>query len=257
MEKATWAIMKHYSQDADHSDCPDGASSWCSFNKDKASGSNTHRPIKNPLRPAVVEAITPLFNRLAKTDFLAAVQEAYTQNPCESYNHLLWSLAPKESYTSTTETSLAVSLSVCLFNRGYYYTLSRMFEKCGIKASNFQKSCWQNLDKQRQRLSDYKQKEEVKLRRKKARRTKCKKQDGFLHEEGTQYKSGHFYESEKKKSQKKKPKRQTKTQSTTANKPSTRSKQNKKPSQSKKEKPTQTKKKDRPSQSKKTGKKTR
>lgn len=226
MEKAIWAIMKHYSKDADHSDCPAGADSWCSFNKDKATGGSTHRPIKNPLRPAVVETIKPLFQRLANTDFLSAVQEAYTQNPCESYNHLLWNLAPKESYTSTTETSLAVSLSVCLYNSGYYYTLSRLFEKCGIQVSDFQKLSWQNLDKQRQRTSDYKQRDEVKLRRKKTRRAKCKKQDAFLHEEGTQYKSGHFYVSEKPKTTKqKKPRRQTKTKASKPKQAKTKGKQ--------------------------------
>ena len=106
-------------------------------------------------------------------------------------------LAPKESYTSTNETSLAVSLSVCLYNSCYYYTLNRQFGKCGIQVYDFQKLSWQNLDKQRQRTSDYKKKDEVKLCLKKTRRAKGKKQDAFLHEEGTQSKSGHFYDSEK------------------------------------------------------------
>ena len=184
MEKATWAILKHYSQKADHSDCPEGESSWCSFNRDKAIGSSsTHRPIKNPLRPAVVEVIKLLFRRLANTDFLSAVQEAYTQNPCKSYNHLLWSLAPKEIYISPIETSLAVSLSVCLFNSGFYYTLTSLMKESDLSVSSFQKVSWNRLDKERQRLSDYKQRDEVKLRRKKTRRAKCKKQDAFLHAE--------------------------------------------------------------------------
>ena len=96
MTEAVWAILKHYSQDADHSDCPKCFDSWCSFNEDTATGDRTHRPIKNALRPAVVETIKPLFKRLAKPSFLANVQECYTQNPCESFNHLLWSLSPKE-----------------------------------------------------------------------------------------------------------------------------------------------------------------
>ena len=37
---------------------------------------------------------------------------------------------------------------------------------------------------------------------KKARRDKCKKQDAFLHVEGTQYESGHFYEADKAKAKK-------------------------------------------------------
>ena len=175
MVKSVWAILKHYSKEADHSDCPTGTNSWCSFNKDKVTGNKTHVPIKNALRPAVVEKITPLFNRLADHGFMASVQECYTHNPCESFNHLLWSLAPKEQYNSTQETSLAVSLAVCLFNNGYYYTVENVIKRCGFAISDHSKIMWNRMDKERQRQSDYRQRDDVKLRRKSSKRQKCKK----------------------------------------------------------------------------------
>ena len=177
---AVWAILKHYSENADHSLCPSGKNSWCSYQKDIANGTSLHLPIKNALRPAVVEVITPLFQRLADRNFIAAVQECYTQNPCESFNHLLWSLAPKEQYSSSIEKSFAVNLSVALFNDGFYKTYSKMMEKCGFKCLNTSKYTWNKLDKERQRRSDYRQRLDVRLKRKKNQKGKMQKTGCFL-----------------------------------------------------------------------------
>ena len=196
MVKAVWAILKHYSstlENPDHGDCPHSVSSWCSYNRDIATGESSHRPIKNALRPAVMEVIKPLFSRLASTTFLVTVKDCYTQNPCESLNHLVWSLAPKEQYTSPQETSLAVSLAACVYNNGLNQTLSSMINKCGLRCKSNMKRIWKRLDHERALRADYRQREEVRLKRKKSKRNKCQKQDAFLHVEGTQYKSQQFH----------------------------------------------------------------
>ena len=99
MSAATLAILSHYTESPSHEDCPQGKDSWCSFNRDKATGQNTYRPIKDPLPNAVVEVIKPLFERLGSPIFLSAVANCRTQNVNESFHHLVWQLAPKETYT--------------------------------------------------------------------------------------------------------------------------------------------------------------
>ena len=84
MSRATHAILKHYSstlENPNHEDCPPGKNSWCSYNRDVASGTNYHQPIKNLLPPAVAVAeIQPLFDRLSSKEFLASCEDGKTQN---------------------------------------------------------------------------------------------------------------------------------------------------------------------------------
>ena len=60
MSKATHAILKHFAsvpEQPHHKDCPMGKDSWCSHNRDKATGHTTHVPMKDPLPEAVVKAM--------------------------------------------------------------------------------------------------------------------------------------------------------------------------------------------------------
>ena len=121
MSKATHAILKHYSSTPEnprHEDCPQGASSWCSFNRDSATGESTHEPIKDPLPPAIIKVVQPIFDRLGSEQFLAGCENCLDQNNNESLHHVIWGMSPKEQFTSQEEASLAVSLGVLLFNNG-------------------------------------------------------------------------------------------------------------------------------------------
>ena len=112
MAKATHAILKHYSstlEEPKHNDCPSGPTSWCSFQHDRANGTNCHKPIKNPLPDAVVEVLQPLFNRLGDETFLVGCENSYTQNRNECLHHVIWGMAAKEMFSSPREISLAIS----------------------------------------------------------------------------------------------------------------------------------------------------
>ena len=50
MSKATLVILYHYMKQANHEYCPKGVNSWCSFNRDKATGNNTPKPVKDPFQ---------------------------------------------------------------------------------------------------------------------------------------------------------------------------------------------------------------
>ena len=104
MSNTTKAILKHYCSTVkkpQHDYCPSGPQSWCSFQRDKATGTNLHKPIKNPLPPAVQKRIEPLFERLSNLAFLTDCSNTLTSNNNESYHYVLWGLAPKEQYTSS------------------------------------------------------------------------------------------------------------------------------------------------------------
>lgn len=192
MSKATHAILKHYSSTPEnprHEDCPTGPDSWCTYNNDSAK----HVPIKDPLPPAVVDVVQPIFDRLGKVEFLVGCEKCLTQNANESLHHLIWSLAPKEQYTSQYETSLAVSLGIMIYNSGMEKTMNKLMSKLNIPVSNSMLAAWRNMDKQRIYSADYKTKPNIKQRRKKRKREKTKKADAFVHQEGIQYKSQQFY----------------------------------------------------------------
>ena len=99
MFRATHAILKHYSstlENTNHEDSLPGKNLWCSYNLDVASGTNYHQPIKNPLPPTVFAEIQPPFDCLGSKEILARCEDGKTQNVSESYDHVVWNLAPKE-----------------------------------------------------------------------------------------------------------------------------------------------------------------
>ena len=124
MSKATLAIPYHYMAQANHEYCPKGKNSCCSFNRDEATGDNTHKPIKHPILQATVEIIKPFFEGLGSPSFLAAVEDCRKQNANESFHHLVWQLAPKDM--STIQTKCALHIIVILFNEGYANRLSEL-----------------------------------------------------------------------------------------------------------------------------------
>ena len=62
--EAKMAILDHYKEDTLHNHRPPGKGSWCSFQRNVATGSSFHKPIKNPLPDTMVKVIKPLFDRL-------------------------------------------------------------------------------------------------------------------------------------------------------------------------------------------------
>ena len=89
MADAVSAILQHYSQNPNLNKCPKGPNSWCSYNRDIATAKSTYRPIKDPLSPAIITVIKPLFYKLGSERFLSSCENAKTQNLNETYHHLV------------------------------------------------------------------------------------------------------------------------------------------------------------------------
>ena len=172
---------------------PQGAGSWCSYNRDLATGGNNHEPIKDPLPQAIVDVVQPTFDRLGDEQFLAGCENCLDQNNNESVHPVIWGMSPKEQFTSQQEASLSVSLGVLVFNNGMDNTLSKLLPMVNMQVEPAMHLGWERIDDKRISSSDYKTQPSVKRRRKKLRREKSKKQDAFVHQEGVMYSSQSFY----------------------------------------------------------------
>ena len=75
-------------------------------------------------------------------------------------------MAPKEQFTSQQEVSVAVSLSVLLFNSGIESTMTKFLPAMNMTVNGSMRSKWREIDGERIRSSDYKSNQVVKKRRK-------------------------------------------------------------------------------------------
>ena len=199
MSKETWAILSHYASTPDnlnHENCPQGEKSWCSYQRDIATGSQTYRPSKFPFTPAIIDAVTPIFNRLADNRFLEGCKNVSNQNANECFNSLLWTICPKEQYISPMETSLSINLAVCLYNSGTEYSMVRLFERAGLCYNESSQRQWRQIDRERIYDGDYAVREDRKQHRKLKKRSQIKQQDAFQHIEGIQYQPQGFHTNE-------------------------------------------------------------
>lgn len=196
MAKSTQAILKHYSSTLEkpqHDNCPVGSSSWCSYQRDIANGTNLHKPIKNPFNDAIVEVMQPLFDRLGDETFLVGSEDCYTQNRNECLHHVIWGMASKEVYSSPPEISLSISLGVLQFNQGFNATYAELLPTLGMQVHLPMLEAWKKIDLDRIYQADYRSSADVKQQRKAKRKSKLKRQDAFVHQEGIMYKSQAFH----------------------------------------------------------------
>lgn len=202
MSQATMAILDHYSCNTKHKNCPTGKDSWCSFQRDKAMKTNLHKPIKNPFTPAIIEVVKPVFDRLGNEQFLVGCEKGFTENANESLHHIIWSMAPKDSYHSPQEISIAIHLGVMQYNSGINKTLAALLQALDVIPSLYMRTSWGSFDEERVYLSDYKSSQKVKKHRRSKKKQKLKKLDAFVRVEGVTYKSQSFHLAERKGSKK-------------------------------------------------------
>ncbi|CAN7946066.1 unnamed protein product [Ixodes pacificus] len=120
MKRAVEATLLHMtSTDSapDHSKCPDGAESWCKFNRALAN-SEPPPPHKNPLPDCVRAALEPVFERLSNEDLLARCSEGKTQNASESLHSVIWTQTSKNANASLDSVKRAAAEAVAVYNQG-------------------------------------------------------------------------------------------------------------------------------------------
>lgn len=122
MKKAILATYYHLcstNENPQHSYCPEGADSWCEWKKAEATGADV-RLVKHPdpLHPDVQKKIFPIYEDLSRDDLLHRCLGGHTQNANESYNNLIWRLAPKHLHSGMKIVQIAAHISAGVFNEG-------------------------------------------------------------------------------------------------------------------------------------------
>ena len=119
MRKEIWTGLKHSAssdEQQQHEDYPDKEDTWCKFKKAQRNGQVYSH--KNPLPEAIVAEIKPTYERLTKQDLLEGCLGGYTQNNCESLNHLKWARFLKTMASGRDFLDSASTSAVLAFNDG-------------------------------------------------------------------------------------------------------------------------------------------
>ena len=186
------AILHHYTEDENHEFCPKGPQSWCKFNADWALVTSSQQPCKDPLPPAIVEILLPIFRDLADVTLLASCSMALTQNRNECLHCVLWSLAPKEQFNSQTEIYLAADLAVLYFNNGRSALNSKIHQLLDIPlcAESLEMFC--SMDRKRISRAHRVSQPSYKLQHQ-SHKNKASSTVQAFRKDQTEYKSGKFH----------------------------------------------------------------
>ena len=121
MRNDIWATLYHKissDEKPQHDKCPSGVDSWCSWQRAKALGSLTSYTHKPPMPEVVFKTIKPIYKDLSSDDLLSRCLGGYTQNANESFNSVVWSIAPKAVSSGKKVVDIATDIAVLNFNDG-------------------------------------------------------------------------------------------------------------------------------------------
>lgn len=122
MKKAIFATYYHMcstDKEPNHTYCPSGVDSWCHWKKAEAMEVDpTLIPHPAPLHPDVKEHLLPIYEDLSKDDLLNRCLGGHTQNANESFNNLIWRLAPKHLHSGSKTVEISAYIAAGVFNEG-------------------------------------------------------------------------------------------------------------------------------------------
>lgn len=121
MRNDIWATLYHKistDEKPQHDKCPVGVDSWCSWQKSKALGTLSTYEHKPPMDEDVFKAIKPIYKELSSDELLSRCLGGYTQNQNESFNAVVWSIAPKTVSSGKTVLDIATDIAAITFNEG-------------------------------------------------------------------------------------------------------------------------------------------
>ena len=190
MQNAVWATFYHRASTKtkpQHHLCPTGPASWCDWQKAKSTG---EKYVYKPGLPAdVIDAIKPIYEDLTNADLLERCMGAYTQNSNESFNQLVWKIAPKSKPGSSVIVETATYMSAMIFNEGYNSVMNAM-QAMGITLGQHCEAECEQRDAQRVAIAEERIKKSTKEFRIELRRARLKAQDEWEQEEGQFYGAG-------------------------------------------------------------------
>ncbi|CAB3985187.1 Hypothetical predicted protein [Paramuricea clavata] len=194
MKKNIIAILHHSIQSKDlakqHRYCPVGESSWCKWQQDTATGTNTYQS-EDCLPEVFCELLRPTFMALSERKLLERCVRGATQNRNESINALVWARCPKNKHHGAKVIRCAVASSVCHFHSGASSRV-RVMQKLSIPAGVFTKQTSAKNDKRQIKKADRQAIDKAKKRRQglQLMRTCC--EEALREAEGVTYEAGAF-----------------------------------------------------------------
>lgn len=192
MRNEIWATLYHKistDEKPQHDRCPPGTNSWCSWQKSKSMNTlheYTHKPA---LLQQVFDAVKPIYEELSKDDLLSRCVGGYTQNSNESFNSVVWSLAPKSTSSGKNVLDIAVNIAVCMFNDGLN-SIMKIMEVLGFEIGTYCYNFCTSVDARRIELSDKSLTEAAKEARMARRAARKEEDDSEINLEGRFYGAG-------------------------------------------------------------------
>lgn len=194
MKKNIIALLNHCVTSNDpskqHRYCPQGESSWCKWQQDKATGTTTYK--ENDCLPEVfLEALRPTFVTLSETKLLERCVRGTTQNPNECINSLVWVRCPKHKHHGLKAISCAVASAVNHFHSGAA-SRERVMKKLYIPAGQHTRHASFVKDRKRLRKSDLQATQKEKKRRQGQDLLRTRREEALRDSEGVTYEAGGF-----------------------------------------------------------------
>lgn len=188
-QNAVWAVFYHETstdEKPQHQFCPTGENTWCKYVKDK----DSHKH-KTAIAPAVAELIKPCFEELSQDDLLKRCMHGTTSNVNESFNNVVWRIAPKTDFSGVAVLSLSTHLAVLEYNDGAQAVL-RVLTDTGIEAGTHATRGAFKKDRVRVTNAEHRAKAEVRRRRIQLKKSRREQQHRAILDEGEPYAPGAF-----------------------------------------------------------------
>ncbi|KYN05834.1 hypothetical protein ALC62_03230 [Cyphomyrmex costatus] len=118
MRNEIYATLNHKISTDDNPQHDNCSSSWCSWKQAQDSGTLDAYKHKPAMPDDVYAAIKPIYDELSSEDLLFRCLGGYTQNSNESFNSVVWSIAPKTVSSGKGILDVATNIAVITFNDG-------------------------------------------------------------------------------------------------------------------------------------------
>lgn len=189
MKKAIWATFFHRAstnEDPQHFYCPEGEDSWCGWQRAAMRNEEyDHQEVPQD----VINAIEPIYKDLTKEELLEKCTGAHNQNNNESFNGLVWQMAPKIQFNGSLIVQTASNIAVCIFNEGHN-TVMKIMEELGITVGSRCQEQLQQRNESRVSKAEAKMAAATKEARISLREARRRAQEDAIEEEGVLYGPG-------------------------------------------------------------------
>lgn len=192
MREAIWATLYHKistDENPQHDKCPPGEDSWCSWQKAKATGTLDEHKHKPPMSEIVFSAVKPIYEELTSDDLLTRCIGGFTQNSNESFNSVVWSMAPKTVSSGKNILDIAANMAVCTYNDG----LSSIMEIMKAMGMSIGENCYNfclQADARRIQFSERSQNKTAQMARLNLRSSRKEEDEEYINIEGQLYGAG-------------------------------------------------------------------